>query len=188
VGQPFRVALGKNGMAWDERQSFRPKDKAAPVKREGDGKSPAGIFPLLYAYGYDAPQQQWKFPYIQVNANTLCIDDPQSRYYNQIVSRDSIKQSDWQSYEDMRRKDDLYRLGIVVGYNIKPVQAGKGSCIFMHLSAGTPQNPKGTAGCTAMLHEEILQLLNWLKAANQPMLIQMPSAEWDAVRNALKIR
>lgn len=188
VGQPFRVAIGKNGIAWDASQAFRPKDSAAPVKKEGDGKAPAGIFPLIYAYGYDAPLRQWKFPYVQVNEQTLCIDDPQSRYYNQIISRDSIVQADWKSYEDMRRKDELYRFGIVVGYNMQPVQAGKGSCIFMHLSAGTPQNPKGTAGCTSMLREEILQLLNWLNASNKPMLIQMPAAEWGAISRGLKIQ
>jgi D-alanyl-D-alanine dipeptidase len=187
AGKSFRVVLGKNGIAWDESQSFRLGNKTAPMKKEGDGKAPAGIFPLLYAYGYDTPQQQWKFPYVQVNEQTLCIDDPQSRYYNQVVSRDSIAQADWKSYEDMRRKDELYRLGLIVGYNTQPVQAGKGSCIFMHISTSTPQNSKGTAGCTAMSYEEILQILNWLNEAHKPMLIQMPAAEWRLIKGRLKI-
>lgn len=186
-GPSYRVVTGRNGMAWDARQPFQPQDKKAPFKREGDGKSPAGIFPLLYAYGYDAPQRQWKFPYVQVNEQTLCIDDPKSRYYNQIINRDTVARPDWNSHEQMRRQDELYRFGIVVGYNMSPVEAGKGSCIFMHLSAGTPQKPRGTAGCTAMQRKEILQILDWLDASKKPVLLQMPVAEWRAIRRKLNL-
>ncbi|WP_448520038.1 L,D-transpeptidase family protein [Rhodoflexus sp.] len=187
VGKPFQVVLGKNGMAWDSSQPFRPQDGSAPIKREGDGKAPAGLFPLLYAYGYDQAQSQWRFPYLQVNESTLCIDDPQSRYYNQVINRDSIAQPDWKSYEDMRRKDELYRLGIVVGYNTQPVHAGNGSCIFMHLSGGTPRQSKGTAGCTAMLRSEILQILDWLHQEKKPMLLQMPVAELKALQHRFRL-
>lgn len=187
VGREFRVALGKNGIAWDESQTFRPQERHVPFKREGDGKSPAGLFPLLYAYGYDAPRQKWQFPYVQVDERTFCIDDAQSRYYNQVVSTDTIARPDWKSREEMRRPDELYRFGIVVGYNTHPVRAGKGSCIFMHLSAGTPQRPKGTAGCTAMQRVEILEILDWLQAAKQPMLLQLPASEWQTVRKILQL-
>ncbi|MDW8206160.1 MAG: L,D-transpeptidase family protein [Cytophagales bacterium] len=186
IGMPYKVVVGKNGMAWDARQSFQPQDKQAPYKQEGDGKSPAGIFPLLYAYGYDSLKENWKFPYVKVNRQTLCIDDPHSRYYNQIINKDTVPHPDWKSHEEMRRTDELYRWGIVVGYNSQPVQAGSGSCIFIHLHSNTPQ-PRGTAGCTAMQGSEILQLLRWLDASQTPLLIQMPESEWQNVRRRLRI-
>ncbi|MCS6968856.1 MAG: hypothetical protein RMJ44_08930 [Cytophagales bacterium] len=184
VGTPIKVVIGKSGMGWDRQQVSKLRDMQAPFKREGDGKAPAGLFPLLCAYGYQLPQKQWKIPYIQVNEKTLCIDDPQSRYYNQIICLDTIAHSDWKSYENMLRQDDLYRLGIVIGYNTAAI-SGNGSCIFMHLREGSTGQARGTAGCTAMLYQDLLQIINWLDAAKKPMLLQLPTCELSPRRKAI---
>ena len=63
-------------------------------------------------------------PYIHITEFVECIDDDNSEYYNQIVSRDSIEkvdQADWNSSEKMNDAGIYYDLGVVVDYNADPV-------------------------------------------------------------------
>ena len=48
-GDALPVVLGRTGMAWGVGQGGAPA--GAPVKREGDGRSPAGAYALLHAFG-----------------------------------------------------------------------------------------------------------------------------------------
>src|SRR6266508_235360 len=50
VGKEMPAVVGKNGLAWDPAVSDR--DQGQPVKREGDGRAPAGLFPLSGAMGF----------------------------------------------------------------------------------------------------------------------------------------
>jgi hypothetical protein len=54
--------------------------------------------------------------------------------------------------------------------------AGEGSCIFLHIWR-SPE--KGTAGCTAMAEEDLLAVLLWLKNEKNPLLAQLPRAEYE---------
>src|SRR5512146_1779153 len=47
VGAPVAVVVGRSGLGWDADAATRaPAAPGDPRKREGDGRSPAGIFPL----------------------------------------------------------------------------------------------------------------------------------------------
>jgi D-alanyl-D-alanine dipeptidase len=73
-----------------------------PIKREGDHKSPAGIFRLGDAFGY-APQKPdgWRAHYLPITPSTQCVDDPQSQFYNRILDSSTVT-GDWKSAEHMR--------------------------------------------------------------------------------------
>lgn len=177
--EPIPVVVGKNGMGWGAGIHPLPLPEG-PVKQEGDGKAPAGIFRLSYAFGY-APASEVSriaMPYRQATAQLLCIDDAGSAYYNRLVDATRVK-ADWQGHEKMRRRDDLYRFGIVVDHNMDPTVAGKGSCIFMHIWQGPS---KGTAGCTAMAAQHLERLLIWLNPVAMPILVQLPEGEYGRLR------
>jgi D-alanyl-D-alanine dipeptidase len=145
-------------------------------KREGDGKSPAGIFRITSLFGYGDFES--KMPYQKADSTVFCVDDATSAHYNRVLSLREVAR-DWTSAETMRRKDHQYRLGAVVAYNTEPVTPGAGSCIFLHIwrSPGS-----GTAGCTAMTEVNLLSLVRTLDPANTPTLIQMPEAELQKMR------
>ena len=112
-GGPIAIVVGKGGMAWgiglDPLKAMRgPTD---PVKREGDYKSPAGIFRLGDAFGY-APREPvgWKVRYLPITPSTRCVDDPQSRFYNQILDSSAVD-VDWKSAEQMRDVGECLPLG-----------------------------------------------------------------------------
>ena len=95
------VVVGGKGLAWGaglQDASFNQP----PLKKEGDKKSPAGIFYLSSLFGYEPKAQlgALKMPYFQADASIFCVDDGRSKYYNQIVDADTLKK-DWNSAESM---------------------------------------------------------------------------------------
>jgi len=188
VGEPAAVVVGKNGLGWGSGLIAvdDPKIRAAsdPLKKEGDGRAPAGIFALSKAFGY-APQPLpgWKMPYVNLTTSVECVDDTTSKFYNRVIDRATVA-PDWNSSEHMLRSDELYRWGIVVDHNANPPEPGGGSCIFLHIWRGAGQ---GTVGCTAMPQEQLESVLAWLDPARGPLLVQMPAAQYERLRKHWKL-
>lgn len=179
VGATVPVVVGTNGLAWGTDSLGATGD---PHKREGDGRSPAGLFPLDGAFGF-APSPAMprvRLPYTQLTASSECVDDTASAHYNNVVDRDRVPKVDWSSSEHMRRIAQ-YQVGVLVGYNTHPVRIGRGSCIFLHIWDGPGSS---TAGCTAFPRADVNALLAWLDPKKQPVLVQLPSAEYFRLRRA----
>ena len=191
VGEPIAIVVGKNGMAWGIGviATDDPNVRAAsdPVKREGDGKAPAGIFALGTAFGYASqPLRGIKTPYLNLTASIECVDDSGSKHYNHLVDR-SVVAPDWNSSEGMRNAGESYRWGIVLDHNgivagstTKPPEPGGGSCIFLHI---WHSHDLGTSGCTAMPQVELETLLTWLDPLRKPLLVQLPERTYERLTN-----
>lgn len=160
------VNIGRSGLAWGKGLIAFSSSPHDPVKKEGDGKSPAGLFSLKSFFGYE--KRSFNFAYLQVSSSTLCIDESASTLYNHVIQREDP--SEFKSFEYMRREDDLYKLGIIVGHNQEGLKRG-GSCIFIHIQK---EDDASTAGCTAMKEEELLRLMKWLDKSKKPLLLQLP--------------
>lgn len=170
--EEFPVVLGRNGLGWGNGLHKIPADSGLPIKKEGDGKSPAGVFSLGAIFGYKAADKMknLKMPYIPVTEMTECIDDVNSQLYNQIVDKDKVNSVDWNSSEKMRKMGIYYELGVIVEHNTNPVIRGSGSCIFLH----NWSNPDETmAGCTAMAPENLKKIVYDLDANREPVLVQL---------------
>jgi D-alanyl-D-alanine dipeptidase len=179
VGDPIPVVVGKNGLAWDPQLANGDGDQfPGPVKHEGDGRAPAGIFKLGDSFGFVGSPSDIQ-NYLPLTPTTECVDDVNSKHYAQIVDRSSIKDVDWSSSEKMRAID-LYRWGVVVRYNMSPSVPGNGSCIFLHIWRGPGQ---GTAGCTAMPETNLLDIIHWLNSkAPNAVLVQLPQSEYQRLK------
>jgi len=203
VGEPISVVVGKNGLGWGTGiiPTDDPKTKiraaADPVKKEGDGKAPAGVFTLGTVFGYaPLPLPGSKMPYLNLTPSVECVDDTSSKYYNRVVDRSAVADRDaaapdWNSSEHMLRSDELYRWGIVVGHNgiaaehnANAPAPGGGSCIFLHIWRG-PGQP--TVGCTAMPQGQLESLLTWLDPARNPLLVQLPAPQYERLRKRWKL-
>lgn len=182
-GISIEVVVGRNGLGWG-RGLVLPDTLPGPTKKEGDGKSPAGVFRLSSAFGLAAAEKMKdiKLPYRQLTDEIECVDDVKSTNYNSIVNRAEKSPADWSSSEKMRAVGERYRLGIVVDHNVDPREAGGGSCIFIHIwqDAAT-----GTSGCTAMAPENMEEIIRWLNPERHPLLVQMPEAAYQELRGKL---
>src|SRR5260370_38323381 len=110
-GGPFPPVIGQRGLAWGIglHGSSEPGE---PRKSEGDKKAPAGVFRFGDVFGTAHPEQVrfFRLPYRQVTPSTEAIDDPRSKYYNQVVDRTTITHPDWASSESMVHVGGRYRL------------------------------------------------------------------------------
>lgn len=177
VGASWPAVIGRNGSAWGLGLHAEPA-RPGPLKREGDGKAPAGMFALRAAYGYADTAPSTKLPY-RPSAGFECVDDPASHHYATIVNR-SQATVDWASSEQMRRDDGLYTWVIDVAHN-PTATPNAGSCIFLHVWGG-PQST--TSGCTAMEEPRLVELLNQIDPALQPRYVLLPRADYQALQSA----
>jgi L,D-peptidoglycan transpeptidase YkuD (ErfK/YbiS/YcfS/YnhG family) len=183
TGAVVPVVVGRTGLAWGDESLASAVGQ--PVKHEGDGRSPAGAFPLDTAFGFaPAGELSWmRLPYVALQPGSDCVDDEASAYYNTVVDKAIVPRVDWNSAEHMREIAQ-YRLGVIVGYNAAPPRKGRGSCIFLHIWSGPSST---TAGCTALDVGALGAVMHWLDRARRPMLVQLPADEYVRLRAAWQL-
>jgi len=149
-----RCALGRGGIV--------------PDKREGDGGTPVGRFPLRRVFyrpdRIDTPVTE--LPVQALSEQDGWCDDPANPMYNQLISKPFDA-----SYEDMWRADHLYDMVVELGYNDDPVVPGRGSAIFLHVAQ---PDYAPTEGCVALRRDDLRDLLR--VCASGAVLEVMPPA------------
>lgn len=148
AGQSWRCALGRSGIV------------PASGKREGDGASPAGIWPVRRALwrADRLARPQTALPLQAINPDDGWCDAPDDPAYNRPV------RLPWPaSHETMTRTDGLYDVVVVLGHNDNPPVPGMGSAIFLHCAA---DDYKPTEGCVAFARDTLLELLAGMTTAS----------------------
>jgi L,D-peptidoglycan transpeptidase YkuD (ErfK/YbiS/YcfS/YnhG family) len=129
-------------------------------KTEGDGATPAGVFPLISAF-YRADRiapPRTSLPFRALQPSDAWVDDPADGNYNRLVELPNPAHA-----EPMWLDDAVYDLLVVIGYNMAPVVRGAGSAIFLHV-ARPDFSP--TAGCIAIEKSTLVSLLPLLGPAS----------------------
>lgn len=177
VFSDIKVNIGRSGLAWGLGVEDIQHSPHEPIKYEGDGKAPIGVFKLTNIFGY-TNTSQYSLPYLYTSKELICVDDSKSNFYNQIIQA----HGDEKSFEYMKREDSQYKLGVVVEHNKNAVSA-RGSCIFLHV-----QKKKGasTAGCTSMKYDDLEKIVNWLDKKKNPLLIQVPKKYLKEAKELIK--
>jgi len=146
----YKCALGKNGIA--------------KRKKEGDKKTPSGLFSLGKVY-----YRKDKIRNLKTNLKKIVIkkkmawcDDPNNKFYNKLTFTND------KSKEKLYRKDNLYNIIVVINYNIKPIMKNKGSAIFIHLAR---KNYSGTMGCIGLKKKDLLDILKTVKKQTKIKII-----------------
>ena len=133
----FKCCVGKNGLSLN--------------KKEGDKKTPKGIFNLghLYFRADKIKKIKTNLKLIKINKNMGWCNDYKSKNYNKLI-KTNLKEK----HEKLYRKDYKYDLFIPILYNFKNPIPNNGSCIFLHLT----NNYYPTAGCIALKKKDFIIL------------------------------
>jgi L,D-peptidoglycan transpeptidase YkuD (ErfK/YbiS/YcfS/YnhG family) len=139
AGHVFRAAIGPAGIT--------------TRKDEGDGATPAGLLPLRRVL-YRA--DRLRAPRCVVPVEPLApddgwCDDPDNTAYNRRVRLPYAA-----SHEELWRRDAVYDVIGVLGWNDAPPVRGRGSAIFLHVAR---PNYAPTEGCIALALPDLLAAL-----------------------------
>lgn len=137
----FRCAVGRNGII------------AASDKREGDGKTPAGRWPMREVF-YRA--DRLTKPSTCLSIRPLDRDDgwcevPTDPNYNKLIRHPYPFVTD-----KMWREDNIYDIVVVLGHNDRPIVPGLGSAIFFHVAR---PDYRPSAGCVTLALDDVLTVL-----------------------------
>lgn len=127
------------------------------LKREGDGATPIGRWPLRQAF-YRSDRilrPNTGLPLSQIRPSDGWCDAPGDRNYNRPVSHPYPA-----SAERFWREDHLYDLVVVLGYNDRPRSRSRGSAIFLHV-AGPALGP--TEGCVAVRRADLQCIIRLMR-------------------------
>ena len=139
----FKCSIGKKGIS--------------AFKKEGDNKTPKGIFKIENLY---YRKDRIKLTKIRIKKRVItknmgwCDDIKNNKYYNKLIKINEIIH-----HEKLFRKDNKYDLLIPIKYNFDKPKMGQGSCIFLHLT----KNYKPTAGCIAIKKSDFFIMLKLIK-------------------------
>lgn len=157
ITDPIPGYIGRKGFALPEK------------KREGDGKSPAGLFRLGLLFTYNETVNT-RMPYLQSTEEDKWIDDPKSKDYNRHVRGET----DARSWERLLLQSNAYKYCMVIEYNTNPVIKGRGSAIFLHLHGS---REGATAGCIAISEKDMVKILYRLDPDKKPAIL-MGNKHW----------
>lgn len=175
VSPPMRVLYGKNGLAWG-RGVHPPQE--GPQKVERDKRAPAGLFQIGTIYTYDRTLPEGAtYPFHTITEADAWIDDPTLPEYNRHVVVDASNPPPWFEKQRMRLNDPPHRWLIEIRHNADPPVANAGSAIFFHIQRGPDRS---SAGCTVMTESSIRQIINWLRANQNPHYVLVPKPEYLA--------
>jgi L,D-peptidoglycan transpeptidase YkuD (ErfK/YbiS/YcfS/YnhG family) len=164
-----RPVAGDRARGWLTAGALRIPCALGPAgivrrKREGDGGTPAGRYPLLWGYFRSDRMRPLGggVPLLAMRRDQGWCENPASPRYNQPVRLPARDCTD-----RMWRDDNLYDLTFVLDYNFSRRRKGAGSAIFFHIARPglTP-----TAGCVAIRAADMRRLAPRL-AAKAAMVI-----------------
>lgn len=138
---PYYGHVGRNGVSAN--------------KREGDLKTPAGVFPLRGGFGAHANPGLRIGSWLRVDSQDVWVDDSGSGLYN--THQRTPANGRWDSAEKLLNQP-AYNYAQVIGYNENRTP-GLGSAIFLHVDKGG-----GTAGCVSLPTQALLAVLRWERA------------------------
>ena len=138
-GQTFRCAIGKGG--------------ARPDKSEGDGATPIALLPLRRVL-YRADRVA--IPACAVPKEALSpedgwCDDTTHRAYNTAIRLPHPAR-----HEELWRRDALYDIIGILGWNDDPVVRQRGRAIFLHIAR---PDYAPTEGCVALARPDLQKVL-----------------------------
>ena len=133
-------------------------------KREGDLRSPQGIFTIGQAFGkLDNPGTTLEYRKLTGTESWDC--NPGSPNYNKMIynGNGSLLRSDW-----------LFDYVLVINYNTENTISGAGSGIFFH---EWQQQYYGTHGCTATTTDNVVKIMDWIDRSKNPVIIEGVESE-----------
>ncbi|MCB8820542.1 L,D-transpeptidase family protein [Microvirga rosea] len=141
------------------------------LKREGDKRTPIGVFPLRY--GFFNPEAlpdfpgNLAFPFVPMTPGMIWEEEGEN--YNRLVYAAGGERPEDEL--SRARDENLFDVIVPIGYNDAVPEVGRGSALFIHAARS---DMRGTAGCIGVPQEKMTEFIRRLKPG---MVIDINYAE-----------
>lgn len=153
VRGPYPARVGRNGIRRD--------------RREGDGTTPIGTFPIGRTMYGNAPNPGVKFRYQPLRCGDWWVEDASSPAYNTFQRIGCGRRPPFRTTTpDMSKERRAFPYLAVVEFNMRPIVPGRGSGIFLHAQTGGPTN-----GCISLRRIDLVRVLRWLSPGAAPRIV-----------------
>ena len=153
VAGPYGARVGWNGLRKN--------------RREGDGTTPIGTFPIARTMYGTEPNPGVRFRYVRLRCGDWWVEDPASPAYNTFQRVGCGRKPPFKvTTPDMSKDRTAYAHLAVVEFNMKPVVPGRGSGIFLHVQKASPTN-----GCISLPKRDLVRVLRWLNPDAVPQIV-----------------
>ena len=152
TGGPYPARVGRNGLSGN--------------RREGDGTTPTGTFPIGRTMYGNEPNPGVRFRYRRLVCGDWWNEDPSSPTYNSFQHVPCGRRPPFEVVsEGMWQDRRAYPYLAVVEFNMHPVVPGRGSGIFLHAQTGGATN-----GCISLRRPDLVRVLRWLSPRSSPQI------------------
>lgn len=152
AGGPYSARVGTNGLRVN--------------RREGDGTTPIGTFPIGATMYGNAPNPGVRFRYVRLRCGDWWVEDSRSPAYNRFQRIGCGRRPPFKvTTPDMSMERRAYTHLAVIEFNMHPIVPGRGSAIFLHAHTGRPTN-----GCVSLRRPELVRVLRWLSPVAAPQI------------------
>jgi L,D-peptidoglycan transpeptidase YkuD (ErfK/YbiS/YcfS/YnhG family) len=150
---PYTARVGWNGLRVN--------------RREGDGTTPVGTFPILPRMYGNAANPGVRFRYTRLRCGDWWVEDPASGAYNTFQRVGcGVRPPFKVTTPDMSKSVHAYAYLAVIGFNMNPIIPRRGSGIFLHVQVHSSTN-----GCVSLPRAQLLRVLRWLTPSGSPQIV-----------------
>ena len=125
--------------------------KEGTERKEGDGTTPLGAYPISFAFGFPSSVNT-KLSYKQIQKTSYWSGE-KNTYNTWVESPTKIAGERLYSYKI------CYEKALAIGFNQNPVVFGRGSAIFLHIKAPDTWESSGCITIEKQAMDELLPLL-----------------------------
>ncbi|MDQ0794593.1 L,D-transpeptidase [Streptomyces sp. B1I3] len=137
------------------------------TRRQNTYTTPSGTYTLTQGFGVQAGGTS--MPYTVVNGSHWWVEDPESKYYNQMHSASGadfpLTEQGARGSERLVDHPTQYAKALVIDYNRWPAVPGRGAGIFLHVNGSG-----ATAGCVSVPRATMDRIMGWISPSAHPRI------------------
>jgi L,D-peptidoglycan transpeptidase YkuD (ErfK/YbiS/YcfS/YnhG family) len=167
------TAWAKGSSGWKEQFSTTAGRVGSNGVTNGETRqqntytTPTGTYTITEGFGVQSGGTA--MPYTVVNDSHWWVQDPESKFYNQMHTEEGadfpLTESGERGSEHLINYPTQYAKALVINFNRWPATPGRGAGIFLHV------NGRGaTAGCVSVPRATMDRIMTWIKPGAHPRI------------------
>ncbi|WP_225803166.1 L,D-transpeptidase [Streptomyces sp. NK15101] len=129
--------------------------------------TPSGTYTITEGFGVESSGTA--MPYTKVDDRHWWVQDPESKFYNQMHTAEGadfpLTESGERGSEHLVNYPTQYAKALVINFNRWPAVPGRGAGIFLHVNGSG-----ATAGCVSVPRATMDRFMGWVKPSANPRI------------------